>query len=123
MDADIDHFITLQISRAKTPKRPRKKYRKRGRNKKLLFERRQKSKGWLETHVWHAKRFHMVERWGYRLADHSNEKGLRAAFRASSEHCMMTDMSYLDCWELQGPQAELLEGIQKFVSPDTGKSS
>lgn len=22
---------------------------------------------WLETHIWHAKRMHMTELWGYRL--------------------------------------------------------
>ncbi|OQV20319.1 Ribonucleases P/MRP protein subunit POP1 [Hypsibius exemplaris] len=112
----------VEISRAKKPKRPKNKYRKRGRNKKLLFARRQQSKCWLETHVWHAKRFHMVERWGYKVANHANDKGHRAAFRASSEHCLMSDVSYLNCWEFKGPQTDLLAGLQKFTSPETGRT-
>jgi hypothetical protein len=63
----------------------------------------------------------MVEKWGYKLPDHPNDKGFRAAFRASSEHCIMTDMSYLECWQFQGPQATLLEGIQKFTSLEVGR--
>jgi hypothetical protein len=42
---------------------------------------------WLETHVWHAKRFHMVERWGYRL--------VRACVRASV--CVSVSVSLCLC--------------------------
>lgn len=31
------------------------------------YERRQKKNVWLETHIWHAKRFKMVNLWGYKI--------------------------------------------------------
>jgi hypothetical protein len=44
---------------------------------------------WLETHIWHAKRFHMAQHWGYRLADFPNDKGWRACQRALTQYCIM----------------------------------
>ncbi|GAU99433.1 hypothetical protein RvY_10438 [Ramazzottius varieornatus] len=111
-----------ETSNTKAPKRPRRKYRKRGRNKKAMYTRRSATNGWLETHVWHAKRFHMIPKWGRKIAHYPNDKGFRAAFRASSEHCLMTDMSYLVCLELEGPQAALLSGLQTLTSPEIGRT-
>ncbi|XP_055337316.1 ribonucleases P/MRP protein subunit POP1-like [Paramacrobiotus metropolitanus] len=111
-----------QTSQAKIPKRHRKKYRKRPGNKKIAYAKRQTVNQWLETHVWHAKRFHMLTKWGYKVADYPNDKGFRAAFRASAEECLMTDMSYLVCMELEGPEAVLLEGIQQLTASDIGRT-
>ena len=36
---------------------------------------------WLETHIWHAKRCEMVERWGYMLPERPCDKGVRATHR------------------------------------------
>ena len=129
----------------KKPKRPSRKYRRRPSNLLLEYERRQKeAKGgkWLETHIWHAKRFHMVTpahnvtakvvdnvrksdkeaptpknvfdspsdfngRWGYKLADFSNEKGFRACYRSVAKNCIMQDVSYLGCIELSGRRCDL----------------
>ena len=33
----------------------------------LLFDSHIGDKSWLETHIWHAKRMHMENLWGYRL--------------------------------------------------------
>lgn len=35
------------------------------------YARRQRQFAWLETHIWHAKRFHMISRWGYKLVPSS----------------------------------------------------
>lgn len=37
-------------------------------------------KQWLETHIWHAKRFHMTNLWGYRIALTPTNKGKRYVF-------------------------------------------
>ncbi len=49
---------------------------------------------WLETHIWHAKRFHMASLWGYKLAHHCNDKSRRAAYRFAAHDCCVTDKSY-----------------------------
>ena len=48
----------------------------------------------LETHVWHAKRCHMSDVWGYRLALSSTQKGERAAYRAVVNSTTIRDSSY-----------------------------
>lgn len=55
----------------------------------LEFNRRQRKNVWLETHIWHAKRFHMVKRWGYCLGDRPTYKCYRACYRAMSNHCLL----------------------------------
>ena len=44
----------------------------------------------LETHIWHAKRMHMVNKYNYRLANHCNDKGIRAAHRSLLYGCLLS---------------------------------
>ena len=46
-------------------------------------------KAWLETHIWHTKRMHMVDKWSYRLAEHCNDKGVRATYRYLRHECLV----------------------------------
>ncbi|VDN44076.1 unnamed protein product, partial [Gongylonema pulchrum] len=46
-------------------KAPSRFWRRRPRNLLLNYVRRQRKQIWLETHIWHAKRFRMIEKWGY----------------------------------------------------------
>jgi len=104
------------------PKRPSRKFRRRPSN--LLAEYVRRSAAgkpkWLETHIWHAKRFHMIsDRWGYKIADHPNDKGARAAYRAVTNKCLMVDGSYLCCLELRAEQRDsICQGLDKIL---TGK--
>ncbi|CAH4032842.1 ribonucleases P/MRP protein subunit POP1 [Pieris brassicae] len=75
-------------------KRPSRKYRRRPANLLAEYTRRQRRVTWLETHIWHAKRFHMTERWGFRLAHRPCDKAFRACYRATSAHCLLQDISY-----------------------------
>ncbi|XP_045495916.1 ribonucleases P/MRP protein subunit POP1 [Colias croceus] len=99
-------------------KRPSRKYRRRPANLLEEYTRRQRRIVWLETHIWHAKRFHMVERWGYRLAHRPCDKAFRACYRASSAHCLLQDISYYIPVQVKGPVAD----IQKLFSCITNKS-
>ncbi|XP_034942493.1 ribonucleases P/MRP protein subunit POP1 [Chelonus insularis] len=85
-------------------KRPSRKYRRRPSNLLAEYTRRQQEKTWLETHIWHAKRFHMIEKWGYKIANYSNDRGYRANYRAVAKHCMMQDISFYNCIEISGPK-------------------
>ncbi|XP_017054754.1 ribonucleases P/MRP protein subunit POP1 [Drosophila ficusphila] len=101
-------------------KRPSRKYRRRPKNLAREYVRRQRRHVWLETHIWHAKRFHMVERWGHRLAFASCDKTYRACYRASAEHCLLQDISFYGCVELRGPLDTLRQGFGRLSSPQCG---
>ncbi|KAJ8455266.1 hypothetical protein ONZ51_g12543 [Trametes cubensis] len=72
--------------------------------------RRQKDKTWLETHIWHAKRMHMDNMWGYRLAITPTEKSFRPSHRASVHGSIIHDASYYATIELEGPE-DILKAI------------
>jgi hypothetical protein len=85
-------FFSLQLRKSglpSEPKRPSRKFRRRPQNLLLEYNRRQKRYVWLETHLWHAKRFRMTEKWGYKLADFPNDKSFRACYRATANHCLL----------------------------------
>lgn len=56
----------------------------------------------LETHLWHAKRCHMTDRWGYRIAECSTQKGARAAHRATNTATTIQDTSFHQWVSLTG---------------------
>ncbi|XP_028835953.1 ribonucleases P/MRP protein subunit POP1 isoform X2 [Denticeps clupeoides] len=97
-----------------------RKARRRHGNILLEFNRRQRKNIWLETHIWHAKRFHMVKKWGYCLGERPTYKCYRASYRAMSSHCLMQDLSYLCCVELQGQEEQLLSALSRLTSKDAG---
>ncbi|XP_015124661.1 ribonucleases P/MRP protein subunit POP1 [Diachasma alloeum] len=105
----------MQMEKSGLPpraKRPSRKYRRRPHNLLLEYSRRKRTKKWLETHIWHAKRFHMCEKWGYKIPNFSNDRGFRASYRAVAKHCMMQDVSYYSCIELMGPEGVLIERLR-----------
>ncbi len=75
----------------KASKRPSRKHRRRVTNLVKEYERRKRATGekmWLETHIWHAKRFHMSESlYGYRLPVHDNVKCLRPVLKCLRKYC------------------------------------
>ncbi|XP_004580682.2 ribonucleases P/MRP protein subunit POP1 isoform X1 [Ochotona princeps] len=89
-------------------------------NRLLEFNRRQKKNRWLETHIWHAKRFHMVKKWGYCLGDRPTVKSHRACYRAMTSRCLLQDLSYYCCLELKGKEEEILKALSQMCSVDTG---
>lgn len=103
-------------------KRPSRKHRRRPKNLMDEYARRRRRVKWLETHIWHAKRFHMVEKWGYKLADRPCDKAFRACYRASAKHCLLQDISYFCCVEIEGPQGVLTEQLKGVCEPCVGLS-
>ncbi|VEN59559.1 unnamed protein product [Callosobruchus maculatus] len=103
-------------------KRPSRKYRRRPRNLMDEYVRRQRRINWLNTHIWHAKRFHMVEKWGYKLPYRPCDKAFRACYRATTKHCLIQDISYYRCVEISGLYEKIIEGFKKITDPTTGLS-
>lgn len=62
----------------------------------------------LETHIWHAKRAHMENVWGHRLASRNNALGTRALARATRRYCCAHDRSYMQILELFGSESLLV---------------
>ncbi|KAG0015916.1 hypothetical protein BGZ80_009548 [Entomortierella chlamydospora] len=83
------------------------------------YLRRQGTKRWLETHIWHAKRMKMVEIWGYKLADHSNENGIKSAYKSSHHQCIIQDSSYNGCLEITGPKKDISAVFDHILDPTT----
>ncbi|CAN8001333.1 unnamed protein product [Ixodes hexagonus] len=101
-------------------KRPSRKHRRRPRNLLAEYARRQRRHVWLETHIWHAKRFKMADLWGYRVPLHPCDKGIRAAYRGSAHHVLLHDLSYYNCIELIGEVEHLVEKLSLITSSDAG---
>ncbi|XP_039111409.1 ribonucleases P/MRP protein subunit POP1 [Hyaena hyaena] len=89
-------------------------------NRVLEFNRRQKKNIWLETHIWHAKRFHMVKKWGYCLGERPTVKSHRACYRAMTHRCLLQDLSYYCCLELKGKEEEILKALSPLCNIDAG---
>ncbi|ORY00772.1 POP1-domain-containing protein [Basidiobolus meristosporus CBS 931.73] len=82
------------------------------------YKRRQVNKRWLETHIWHSKRAKMVERWGYRLAEHPNEKSIRSSYKASSYLSLIHDASYFGCIQLSGSEKAITHVLNSLTDPN-----
>uniref|UniRef100_A0A182STI4 Uncharacterized protein n=1 Tax=Anopheles maculatus TaxID=74869 RepID=A0A182STI4_9DIPT len=101
-------------------KRPSRKYRRKPNNLLKEYERRKRAFVWLETHVWHAKRFHMTSRWGYKIPLTPCNKSYRSSYRATSKHCLLYDLSYEGCVEVSGEESILKEGFRRLCSERVG---
>ncbi|KAF8526144.1 NUC188 domain-containing protein [Gautieria morchelliformis] len=73
-------------------------------NRTLSFLKRQRDKTWLETHLWHAKRMHMKNVWGYRLSETPTEKSYRPSHRSSIHSSILHDASYISTISVSGKQ-------------------
>ncbi|XP_039300270.1 ribonucleases P/MRP protein subunit POP1-like [Nilaparvata lugens] len=117
-EAHID--MQLKSGIPNVVKTPRRKYRRRPQNLLQEYNRRKRQFVWLETHIWHAKRFHMIEKWGYKLPNFPNDKSFRACYRACKEHCLLQDISYFSCIEIVGELDDILKGLNQLTSTECG---
>ncbi|KAI8351452.1 ribonucleases P/MRP protein subunit POP1-domain-containing protein [Choanephora cucurbitarum] len=97
-------LIRKRVRKIKTPK-----------NTVLEFLRRQKSKKWLETHMWHTKRMKMNDIWGYRIASRPNTKSVRVIYRSFTRLSVIHDASYMGCVELKGNTQQIITAINTIT--------
>jgi ribonuclease P/MRP protein subunit POP1 len=76
----------------------------------------------LETHLWHAKRFDMRQRWGYTLpeAKPGRGRGWRAALAGTRDAAVVHDASYHAALLLWGAQRDVLRVLSEVVDDDAG---
>ncbi|XP_062583770.1 ribonucleases P/MRP protein subunit POP1-like [Saccostrea cucullata] len=113
----VREMVTIKANKHKKPSR---RHRRRPNNLLQEYVRRQKTKVWLETHIWHAKRFKMIEKWGYRIPYQPTDKSSRASYRATQHHCQMIDVSYMCCIEVQGNEEDIISGVSRLCNSQTG---
>lgn len=84
----------------------------------VKYTHRQKTHTWCPTHLWHAKRFHMVKRWGFQVPFSPNQKCFRSASRAAKHGTLLYETSYYGemVVESQNISTLLLE-ITKYNEP------
>ncbi|KAA1469823.1 POP1-domain-containing protein [Dentipellis sp. KUC8613] len=97
-------------------KPPRKSKHERER-KADVFAKRQIDKKWLESHLWHAKRMHMENMWGYRLAVQPTEKSFRPSYRAAVHGAILHDASYYSLMQVTGPEHVLKRLLESCCDP------
>lgn len=109
-----------ELEKVKKAKRPSRKFRRKP--SKLLeeYNRRQRNHIWLETHIWFAKRFKMIDIWGYKLPLYSNEKCLKALYQSAMQYALLQDISYYGCIELSGKEETLLKQLSQLTNPELG---
>lgn len=61
----------------------------------IKFHKRQNRFVWLPTHVWHAKRFHMVSQYGFKIPLSPTQKCFKAVNRALKHATVACDTSYM----------------------------
>lgn len=99
--------------------RIRRKYRGRSRFLSALRAVRLSRPGMLETHVWHAKRFHMTSVAGMRVASRCNDRGERSALRCAKRGCLGYEESFLRVLSVRADTPDLLvQGLRSIMSAD-----
>ncbi|XP_011269846.2 ribonucleases P/MRP protein subunit POP1-like isoform X2 [Camponotus floridanus] len=71
----------------------------------------------LETHTWHAKRFHMIDKWGYKIPYYLNDKSHKASNNGETKYCLLQDISYYTCIEIVGEKNWLEAALGEHCNP------
>ncbi len=67
-----------------------------------FYERRQRNNKWMESHVWHAKRFHMAKMFGWCVPVRCADKSKRAVHRFVAKNgAVLYDQSYHTVWSVK----------------------
>ena len=104
---------------AKPPKRPPvRKMRRMPREIRKSYAARSAKHRWLETHLWHAKRFRMVDLWGHRIGLHPSDKGTRASLRQAAHCATIHDCSYIRPVLVSGAPAAVAAALRAVLDPD-----
>ena len=88
------------------------------------FINRQEDKTWLPTHLYHAKRSRIENRWGFSLPVTPTEKSFRPTYRAT--HCsgfIAFDTSYFSTLFLRGTENKIREVLEMIIEPGSAAAS
>ncbi|KAK6456568.1 nuclear RNase [Scheffersomyces xylosifermentans] len=84
----------------------------------IKYYKRQKENVWLPTHIWHAKRFHLIKQHGYQIPQSPTQKCFKSMNRQNKKGAVIFDTSYYDTIivEIKGEEEykSLLLNITKY---------
>ncbi|CAG7838023.1 unnamed protein product [Allacma fusca] len=103
------------VSSSKVKKCGSRKHRRRKGNLLLEFNRRQRTYKWMETHIWHAKRFHIEPKWNYKIPIAPCDKGRRALYRSTKNYATMQDISFTSVFQLDGDFDVICSGFSSIA--------
>lgn len=87
---------------------------------KIRYAKRQQQYKWISTHIWHAKRFHFIKRWGWNIPYKPTQKLFRVTHRAGTRTgTVAVDTSYEGTIVID--YRESSEGVEEFLAPLVGK--
>ncbi|EGV61680.1 Ribonucleases P/MRP protein subunit pop1 [Yamadazyma tenuis] len=89
----------------------------------LKYSKRQREHVWLTTHVWHAKRFHLVKRWGYQIPLSPTQKCFKSTNRAAKSNTIIFDTSYFDSLIMDYDETVISNLIKPSISVLKGHKS
>ena len=73
---------------------------------------------WLPTHLWHAKRFHMVDKYGWKLPYTPTQKCTRHSYHSIAKNCAAIDTSYLSVFQLSSDSPpDLTRSLNSIMIP------
>ena len=85
-------------------------------------EKTDKSK-WLPTHLWHAKRFHVVDKYGWKVPYTPTQKCTRHSYHSIAKNCAVIDTSYQSIYQLSSDnQPLLLQTLSPILLPSLSLS-
>lgn len=62
----------------------------------------------------------MIEKWGFKLPKQPCDKSFRACYRATSQHCLVQDLSYMRCIEITGAYQNIVSKLAKVTDSKIG---
>lgn len=92
----------------------------------VKYCKRQRHFTWLPTHIWHAKRSHMIKRWGFQIPWSPTQKCFKMAHRlggsvAASDGALCMDSSFYGTMILRDLSGGDSEPLKELVSKLTNK--
>lgn len=102
-------------ARNKTKGRDSNKYRTHGKNQAIH---RNSEFRWLETHVWHAKRFHMKDLWGWKIPTAPTMKQTRNLIKMTAENCTFRDISFTILISINAEQPKIVQRLLEITRPN-----
>ena len=78
---------------------------------------------WLPTHLWHAKRFRMVDKYGWKIPYTPAQKCARHSYHSIAKNCAVIDTSYQSIYQLSSDNHSLLlQTLSSFLHPSLSLS-
>lgn len=68
---------------------------------------------WMETHMWHAKRFKIASMWGYKIPYESTLRAKRCIYRECRDSALVHDASYVQSISIIGAKMAIYSILEK----------